>query len=169
MASAKQRTILMRVRIAENAIQAATVNELPLTFEKDWKMNLKSIGYWLTTILFGVAMGFGGFADLIQNPTVMEGMRKLGYPDYFAAIIGFWKIAGVVVLLIPGWRHLKEWAYAGFFFDLTGASASHLMISDPMPEPIIPLVVLAIGMISWYLRPESRCFEPHPTKERDVV
>ena len=61
------------------------------------------------------------------------------------------------------WGLVKEWAYAGFFFDLTGASASHLFVKDPMPEPIVPLVLLAIGMASWYLRPASRCVtrDPH--------
>ena len=121
------------------------------------KMNAKSIGYWITVGLFCAAMGFGGFADLTQNPAIMEGMRKLGYPDYVASILGFWKLAGVAALLLPDWGLVKEWAYAGFFFDLTGASASHAFAKDPLPEVMIPLIMLAIGMASWYLRPASRC------------
>lgn len=73
----------------------------------------------------------GGFADLTQNPTIMASMSKLGYPDYLATLLGFWKIAGVIAILIPGFGLVKEWAYAGFFFDLTGASASHFL--DPRP------------------------------------
>ena len=120
-------------------------------------MNAKLIGYWTTLVLFCAAMGFGAVADLTQNPAIMEGMKKLGYPDYFVYIIGFWKLAGVIALLLPEWGLVKEWAYAGFFFDLTGASASHVFAKDAMPEPIVPLVLLAIGMVSWYLRPASRC------------
>ncbi len=125
-------------------------------------MKAKVIGYWITLVLFCLAMGGGGFADLTQNPAIMESMKKLGFPAYVATILGFWKIAGVIALLIPGLGLLKEWAYAGFFFDLTGASAAHLFSKDPMPEPIVPLILLAIGMASWYLRPSSRCVVPAP-------
>ena len=120
-------------------------------------MNAKVIGYWVTVVLFCAAIGFGVFADLTQNPQIMEGMKKLGYPEYVAIILGIWKVAGVAALLLPDSGLVKEWAYAGFFFDLTGASASHLFVKDPMPEPIVPLILLAIGMALWYLRPASRC------------
>jgi hypothetical protein len=120
-------------------------------------MNAKNIAYWITLTLFSLAMLGGGLADLTQNEQLMVGMRKLGYPDYFALIIGFWKVAGVVAIVLPGWGLVKEWAYAGFFFDLTGASASHLFMRDAMPEPIVPLIILAVGALSWYLRPTSRC------------
>ncbi len=119
-------------------------------------MNAKPIGYWITLVLFCIAMGAGAFADLTQNPTIVASMKKLGYPDYVATLLGFWKIAGVITILIPGFGLVKEWAYAGFVFDLTGASVSHFAIQDPMPEPLVPLLVLAIGMASWYLRPASR-------------
>jgi len=125
-------------------------------------MKAKQIGYWITLVLFCLAMAGGGFADLTQNPTIMESMKKLGFPDYVATILGFWKVAGVAALLLPGWGLVKEWAYAGFFFDLTGASAAHLYVKDAMPEPIIPLIMLAIGMASWYLRPASRCIVAAP-------
>lgn len=123
-------------------------------------MKTKQVVYWITLALFCLAMGAGGFADMTQNPTIMESMTKLGFPNYMATILGFWKIAGVLALLLPGLGLLKEWAYAGFFFDLTGASAAHLFVGDPMPEPIIPLVLLAIGMASWYFRPASRRVAP---------
>lgn len=119
-------------------------------------MKTKQIGYWVTLALFCLAMAGGGIADLMKAPAIMESMTQLGYPDYLATILGFWKLAGVVVLLMPRLGLLKEWAYAGFVFDLTGASASHLFVKDPMPEPIVPLIVLAIGMASWSLRPASR-------------
>ncbi len=123
-------------------------------------MNAKLIGYWISLVLFCAAMGFGGIADLTKNPEIMESLKGLGYPSYLADILGFWKIVGVVALLLPGYGMLKEWAYAGFFFDLTGASASHWIMQDELPKTIIPLVILAIGMVSWYLRPSSRCVTP---------
>lgn len=119
-------------------------------------MNAKKIGYWASLILFSVAMGFGGIADLMKNPEIMESMKKLGYPEYLVMILGFWKICGVVAILLPGLGLLKEWAYAGFFFDLSGASASHAMIQDDLAKTIIPIVILAIGGCSWLLRPETR-------------
>ncbi len=119
-------------------------------------MNAKTIGYWLSLVLFSAAMGFGGAADLMKNPEIMESMKKLGYPEYLVTILGFWKICGVIAILLPGLGLVKEWAYAGFFFDLTGASASHAMVQDGPAKVIIPLVILAIGGCSWMLRPESR-------------
>ncbi len=127
-------------------------------------MNAKTIGYWLSLVLFSAAMGFGGAADLMKNPEIMESMKKLGYPEYLVTILGFWKICGVIAILLPGLGLVKEWAYAGFFFDLTGASASHAMVQDGPAKVIIPLVILAIGGCSWMLRPESRkVSSPKPT------
>lgn len=119
-------------------------------------MNAKMIAYWITLVLFCLAMGGGGIADLTQQPAIMQAMTKLGFPGYVATILGFWKVAGVITLLLPRLGLLKEWAYAGFFFDLTGATAAHLFVNDPMPEPIVPLILLGIGMASWHLRPASR-------------
>lgn len=119
-------------------------------------MNAKTIGYWGSLVLFSMAMGFGGVADLMKSPEIMESMKKLGYPDYLVMILGFWKICGVIAILLPGLGLLKEWAYAGFLFDLTGASASHVFVQDELAKVVIPLVILAIGACSWILRPESR-------------
>ena len=119
-------------------------------------MNVKQIGYWISLVLFSAAMGFGGVADLMKNPEIMLSLKKLGYPDYLAIILGFWKIGGVIAILAPRLGLLKEWAYAGFFFDLTGASLSHAMVQDELAKIVIPLVILAIGGCSWLLRPESR-------------
>lgn len=119
-------------------------------------MNAKTIGYWVSVVLFSLSMGLGGVADLMESPEILESMKKLGYPEYLAMILGFWKICGVVAILAPGLGLVKEWAYAGFFFDLTGASASHVMVQDDLAKVIIPLIILAIGGCSWMLRPESR-------------
>lgn len=119
-------------------------------------MNAKKIGYWVSLVLFSLAMGFGGVADLMKNPEIMDSLKKLGYPEYLAMILGFWKIAGVVAILLPRLSLVKEWAYAGFFFDLSGASISHVMIQDELAKAVIPMVILAIGGCSWWLRPASR-------------
>ena len=116
-------------------------------------MNAKLIGYWTTLVLFCAAMGFGAVADLTQNPSIMEGMKKLGYPDYFVYIIGFWKLAGVIALLLPEWGLVKEWAYAGLFFDLIGATYSAIAKGgwDPMISfMVLPLTFLFVSYYLWH-------------------
>ena len=71
-------------------------------------------------------------------------------------ILGVAKLLGVFALLIPGFPLLKEWAYAGFTFDLLGASASHAFVRDPPMETALPLIILGIAAVSYFLRPESR-------------
>jgi uncharacterized membrane protein YphA (DoxX/SURF4 family) len=119
-------------------------------------MNIKSIGYWVATGLTGFAFLAGGAMDLSRSPQVLEGMAHLGYPGYFAAILGAWKIAGAIAVLAPRFPRLKEWAYAGMAFDLTGAALSHASSGDDAGKIITPLVLLGIVAASWALRPASR-------------
>lgn len=86
----------------------------------------------------------------------MEGMTHLGYPAYFVSILSVWKTLGGVAVLAPRLPRLKEWAYAGMFFDLSGAAASHASVGDPAGKIATPLVILGIVAASWALRPESR-------------
>lgn len=116
----------------------------------------KTIGYWVATGLTAAAFLMGGLSDLSHAPQVMEGMKALGYPAYFATILGVWKVLGAFALLAPRLPRLKEWAYAGIAFDLTGAAASHAFSGDPAGKVITPLVILGIAAASWALRPESR-------------
>lgn len=116
----------------------------------------KTIGYWVATALIAFAMASGGAMDLMQPPDFMEGMRHLGYPDYFASVLGLWKVLGAVAILAPGLPLLKEWAYAGIAFDLTGASASHAFSGDDVGMIVTPLVLLGVLVASWWLRPASR-------------
>jgi hypothetical protein len=83
-------------------------------------------------------------------------MEALGYPIYLMTILGAAKVLGVIALLIPGQPILKEWAYAGFTFDMLGASASHAFAEDTLPSIVIPLAILALGAVSYLLRPDSR-------------
>ncbi|UJR86493.1 DoxX family protein [Sandaracinus amylolyticus] len=122
---------------------------------------LHTMGYWISTALLALALGAGGALDLMHAPEVMTGLERLGYPAYLATLLGVWKLAGVVALLAPGLGQLKEWAYAGIAFDLTGAAFSHLASGDG-PGAIAPLALLAIGAASWALRPASRLSRPLP-------
>jgi hypothetical protein len=80
----------------------------------------------------------------------------LGYPIYLLTILGVWKILGVVALLIPKFPLLKEWAYAGFFFAMSGAAFSHIAVGDPMKELVPSLLLLILTVVSWYFRPADR-------------
>lgn len=121
-------------------------------------MKTQTIGYWLTTVLVAAAFAVGGVFDLMRPPQVLEIMAHLGYAGYVAAIIGFWKVLGAGAVLAPGLPRLKEWAYAGMFFDLTGAAVSHAMVGDGPGQVLTPLVLLVLVALSWALRPASRTF-----------
>lgn len=123
-------------------------------------MNAKSIAYWITTILVALPIGSGGVGQMWQYHANPHGVVPvLGYPTYFFAILGFWKVLGAIAILAPGFPRLKEWAYAGIFFDLTGAAASCAAVGGYGAygfHVIAPLIITAFTMASWALRPESR-------------
>jgi hypothetical protein len=87
------------------------------------------------------------------SPPGVEGIQHLGYPVYFLTILGIWKILGVVALLIPKYPLLKEWAYAGFFFIMSGAIVSHIASDDPAKELFPSFLLLFLTVVSWYFRP----------------
>jgi len=119
-------------------------------------MNKRTIGYWITTGLVALAFLAGGAMDLSGSPEVVQGLAHLGYPAYFATLLGAWKVLGAAAVLAPKLPLIKEWAYAGFVFDLTGASVSHAASGDGFPQIVTPLVLLALVAASWALRPASR-------------
>jgi len=100
----------------------------------------KAIGYWLATLLLVFGVLSGGVAELFRLRGNVEGMVHLGYPLYFITIIGFWKVLGSIALLVPGFPRLKEWAYAGIFFNMTDAAASHAACGDAAWHVIVTLV-----------------------------
>lgn len=104
------------------------------------------IAYWITTALVIFELVMGGAWDVMRVPQVRGLIERLGYPSYFLVILGIWKLLGAVALVIPRFPRLKEWAYAGVIFDLTGAVAS-LVVSG---------IVDAGTLASWALRPASR-------------
>jgi uncharacterized membrane protein YphA (DoxX/SURF4 family) len=123
-------------------------------------MKARLIIYWITTALVAFSMGSGGLTELARVPAVVEGMlHVLGYPPYFLTILGFWKVLGTIAILIPGYPRLKEWAYAGIFFDFTGAAASNAAAGDYGQYAfhiIAPLIGAVLALVSWGLRPASR-------------
>jgi uncharacterized membrane protein YphA (DoxX/SURF4 family) len=119
-------------------------------------MKTKMIGYWFTTGLLVFGLLSGGLAELARRPENVEGMRHLGYPLYFITILGFWKLMAVIALLIPRFPRLKEWAYAGVFFNMTGAAASHAVSGDAPWHVIVTIVFAGLAVASWALRPHGR-------------
>jgi len=115
------------------------------------------IVYWVTTALVVFELTMGGAWDVLRVPQVRELIERLGYPPYFLVILGTWKLLGAVALVIPRFPRLKEWAYAGVFFDLTGAVvslfASGLTNVGAMAYPIL---MIGVAVASWALRPPSR-------------
>jgi uncharacterized membrane protein YphA (DoxX/SURF4 family) len=120
----------------------------------------KNIVYWTTTILVAFFIGGGGVAQVARVQGTVDGfVHILGYPVYFVTILGVWKVLGVIAILVPRFPRLKEWAYAGIFFDLTGAAASNAAVGGYGAygfHIIAPLAIAGIMVASWALRPESR-------------
>lgn len=112
--------------------------------------------YWVATIWLSLGMTAGGIVQIIQLKEEADMMAHLGYPLYFLTIIGVWKILGVIAILVPKLPLLKEWAYAGFVFCMTGALFSHIAVADPAKEFFGPVLLLALIFLSWYFRPDSR-------------
>ena len=110
----------------------------------------------MATGVFCLAMTAGGTMNLLRAELQKESVVALGYPEYLMTILGTAKLLGVVALLMPRFPLLKEWAYAGFTFDLLGASASHAFVHDPPMETALPLIILGIAAASYVLRPASR-------------
>jgi len=117
---------------------------------------LRNIAYWATTLFGPASFVIGGTLFVTQGEQQVATLAHLGYPAYLLYILGFWKLVGAITVVVPGVPLLKEWAYAGFFFDLTGAAASHAFAGDGIGPVLQPLPFLALVMASWALRPPSR-------------
>lgn len=124
------------------------------------------VAYWVATVLLALAILSGGVAELLHAKGNVEGaVVRLGYPLYFLTILGAWKVAGALVILAPGLPRLKEWAYAGIFFDVTGAAISHAFAHDYGATGFhvwVNLLFGALVLVSWSLRPPERALGPPP-------
>lgn len=112
--------------------------------------------YWVTTLWLALGMTSTGIVQIIKMDEEVQNFSNLGFPVYLMTLIGVWKILGVIVVLIPKFPLVKEWAYAGFFFTMTGAIISHLAIGEPIVKTLPPLLLLILTILSWYFRPEER-------------
>jgi len=112
--------------------------------------------YWIATIWLALGMLSTGIVQLMRMEEEVASITQLGYPVYFLTILGVWKMLGVIIVLIPGFPLLKEWAYAGFFFAMTGAVASHLVVGDGATALFGPVLLLSLTGVSWYFRPAER-------------
>jgi uncharacterized membrane protein YphA (DoxX/SURF4 family) len=112
--------------------------------------------YWIATLWLSLGMTATGLVQLLKNKEEVAEMTHLGYPGYFLVIIGVWKILGVIAVLIPKFTLLKEWAYAGFFFVMSGAVFSHLAGGDGAKEFFGPALLIVLTLVSWYFRPADR-------------
>jgi|SRR5215471_9823226 len=132
-------------------------------------MKLKSISYWVITAMVAFFIGSGGLAELARVPGNIEGLVQLGYPVYFATIIGFWKVMGAIAILVPRFPRLKEWAYAGIFFNMTGAAATSMFTHSEWWHVLVDLTLAALTVASWAIRPASRRLEEPIYKFAEVA
>lgn len=115
-----------------------------------------TIIYWIATVWLALGMLSTGIVQLLRVKEEVDMMTRLGYPLYFLTILGIWKMLGVVAVLVPKFPLLKEWAYAGFFFAMSGAVFSHLAGGDNAKEFFGPVLLLILTVVSWYFRPVDR-------------
>jgi hypothetical protein len=115
--------------------------------------------YWIATLWLALGMTATGLVQLFKGKAGQGGadmIAHLGYPVYLLTVLGFWKILGVIVILVPKFPLLKEWAYAGFVFAMSGAIFSHIAIGDTVTEIFPSLLLLVLTVVSWYFRPAER-------------
>ena len=112
--------------------------------------------YWISTVWLALGMVSTGIVQFLNVESEAAFITAMGYPMYFLTIIGAWKILGAVAILIPNYPLLKEWAYAGFFFLMTGAILSHLAVRDNAAGYFGPALLLFLTIISWHFRPVVR-------------
>ncbi len=119
--------------------------------------------YWITTALLAAAFLVPGVGNIIHASHIASDMAHLGYPSYFLSILGCWKVLGAIAILVPGLPRLKEWAYAGMIFDLSGAAASRAAVGDGALMIVVPLLIGSVALVSWSLRPSGRKLQGEPS------
>lgn len=116
--------------------------------------------YWIATVWLSLGMVSTGIVQLLKVPEEVNMFTRLGYPSYLLTMLGVWKLLGTVAVLIPRFPLIKEWAYAGFFFAMTGALLSHLFNGDEAKELFGPGLLLILTVVSSYFRPSERTLVP---------
>jgi DoxX-like family len=124
-------------------------------------MKKTKILYWIFTSLFGALMLFSAIPDVFSDPIAVKGMHgELGYPIYFIPFIGVAKVLGVIAILVQRFPRLKEWAYAGLFFDLIGATYSIAAIGKP--DWIFMILPIGLGIASYGFYQKRRRLQAAP-------
>lgn len=112
--------------------------------------------YWVATVWLALGMTSTAIVQLIKMEEEVTNFTDLGYPIYLMTLLGVWKLLGVIAILIPKYPLLKEWAYVGFFFAMSGAVISHIAVQDAAITLFGPILLLVLTVISWYFRPAER-------------
>lgn len=112
--------------------------------------------YWIATLWLALGMVSTGFIQVFHLDGSDQFTKNMGFPLFFISLIGVWKLLGAIAVLIPRFPLVKEWAYAGFFFVMTGAIYAHIAVGDPASELFPPVLLLVLTILSWYFRPATR-------------
>jgi hypothetical protein len=112
--------------------------------------------YWISTVWLALGMVSTAIVQLLRQQQEVTRITRLGYPVYFLGILGIWKLLGAAAVLAPRMPLLKEWAYAGFFFSMSGAAISHIICGSSFSEIVPSLLLLVLTVLSWSLRPAGR-------------
>jgi hypothetical protein len=112
--------------------------------------------YWIATLWLALGMVSTAIVQLMHVKEEADMFSRLGYPVYLLTILGIWKLLGVTAVLVPKFPLLKEWAYAGFFFAMSGAVFSHFAVGDGGKEFFGPGLLIVLTVVSWYFRPADR-------------
>ncbi len=106
--------------------------------------------YWIVTGLFSAFMLFSAIPDILSVPDAVTFMIHLGYPKYFIPFIGVAKLLGILAILVSGYPRIKEWAYAGLFFDLVGAIYSIIAVEGFKAGVLVMVLPIAFLFISYF-------------------
>jgi len=136
--------------------QATETDEKLTTLLPGRSYRIRTIAYWTFTVIVVFELAAGSLWNLLQIEWIRVQLHHLGYPLYFAYISGVWQIGGAFAIIAPRFPRLKDWAYAGAFFQWSGAVASHLAVGDGVGLWLAPLVFATCAILSWALRPADR-------------
>lgn len=119
-------------------------------------MNKQTIGYWTSTGFLTLALTFSGLGALSKQQFLIDAMTNLGFPLYVMKILGSSYILATIAIIIPKQPRIKEWAYAGVFFAMSGAIASHALAGDAFSEHVPSILIMSLAIASYILRPRDR-------------
>lgn len=113
-------------------------------------MKTTKIIYWILHIVFALFMVMDAIGGISSSEEGIKALTQLGYPVYIMPVIGVLKLLGVIVLLVPGLKTLKEWAYAGFTFNFILAAISWTCVKGPFIFVLLPLIVMIVLLAGYY-------------------